>query len=69
MLLNSGDDNDELPVDHVVVLDVLLQSLLQRGALAQEAVDQDGTLGKASTFGQVNVCSPSCLLTPSSRFI
>ena len=34
-----------LPVHHVVVLDVLQQALLQGRALAEQAVDEDRSLG------------------------
>ena len=51
MSINGGEVKtvqhlaQRLPVHHVVVLDVLQQALLQRRALAQQAVDKDRSLG------------------------
>ena len=51
LLVNGGEVKtvkhlaQGLPVHHVVVLDVLQQTLLQGRALAEQAVDEDRSLG------------------------
>ena len=70
-----------LLVHHVVVLQVLEQALLQGGALAEQAVDQDRglrmdnrgvhiSMGKfQSGFLKKHIIFPGCILFPESKYV